>query len=137
VADVLDLGQLVRKELRDPIADVVRLLVVELARDELGRIAASLNGGPGPTGSIVLPSPQDRQTPRALPEASHAPQTRKATRRRCSSCGQEKAARSFEKGRSQCRDCRHEAARRRYRERQARIRAAAEENGAEPSEEPG
>jgi hypothetical protein len=133
------LEEIVRAELREPVADVVRRLVVELAREELGRIAASLNGGPGPTAEMVLDGPQDRQEPpRALGEGPRPARPATATRRRCASCGEEKAARGFEQGRRQCRVCRAEAARRRYHARQTRARAAAAQasNGAE-ADEPG
>jgi hypothetical protein len=57
------LEEIVRAELREPVADVVRRLVVELAREELARIAASVNGGPGPTAETVLLGPQSPQEP--------------------------------------------------------------------------
>jgi hypothetical protein len=140
-APVETLEDLVRAELR-PVARVIvarilRDVLLDVAREEIGRLVGeSPNGRPAPPTEIALGghgSPQE--TAQALGEGSDPPPARRQTRRRCTSCGEEKALRGFERGRAQCRACRAEAARARYRERQARARAA-RSNGAE-AEEPG
>jgi hypothetical protein len=129
----------IRAELRPAVADIVRLLVLDLARAELGRLAATLDGRPPPTAETVLLGIEvPQETPRALPEGSDPPPAARAARKVCSTCGKEKAARAFERGRRTCRACRSEASRRNYRERQARARAEANgANGGEPEADPG
>jgi hypothetical protein len=130
------LEEIVRAELREPAVEIVRRLVLDLAREELDRIAASLNGKPEPRADLLLrgsPAPQDE--PRALPPTSDLPPSPAASSRLCRLCGQLKPPSDFERGRHQCRACRREGARRPYRERQERAIARAA-NGSEP-EPPG
>ena len=130
-------AEAIREELRPAVAEIVRRIVLDLAREELGRLAASLNGRPPPPLEIAVAVHEPQEPPRALAEGSATlPAATATTRRRCSACGVEKPARAFERGRGQCRACRHEAARRRYHDRQARARAA-QGNGAEPVDPPG
>jgi hypothetical protein len=42
------------EESRPAVAEIVRRLVLNLAREEPGRIAATLNGRPGSTAEMVL-----------------------------------------------------------------------------------
>jgi hypothetical protein len=55
----VEVEEVLREEVRPVAREVVRRLLVELAREEVERIAASLNGGPS--------SPR-RSTPRSVPD---------------------------------------------------------------------
>jgi ribosomal protein L37AE/L43A len=141
-APVESLEEIVRAELREPVAELVRRVVLDLAREEaeaqLARLGASLNGGPRAAAEMVLSGPQSPQdTTEALAKVSDFPRALEAARRLCHLCQKEKPAEAFERGRWQCRDCRRVAARRHYHERQARARSVVRAaNGAEP-EPPG
>jgi hypothetical protein len=79
-ADVVvpaELEELV-EEFRPAVDEIVRRLVLDLAREEFDRIvAASWSGGPRARADVVLCGPQDRRdAPRALPERSHPPRPR-------------------------------------------------------------
>jgi hypothetical protein len=128
-APVETLEDLVRAELRPVVGDVVRLLVLDLAREELGRIAASLNGRPRRPTEMVLPGSQEHQElPRALGEGSDPPENGAAPLRRCRGCDETKPPDAFEAGRHECRACRAARKRREYRAR----RAAAEASNGDP-----
>jgi hypothetical protein len=132
-----DVLETIREELRPLAREVVRRLVVELAREELGRLGATLNGRPPPTAESVLLGPKEPQeSTRPRGEGSAPPPAAKAMRRLCSACGEEKPARAFEAGRRTCRACRAEAARRNYRKRHGQTHAA-RTNGGGAEEGPG
>jgi hypothetical protein len=135
VAPAESLEEIVRAELREPVAELVRRVVLDLAREEaeaqLSRLRASLNGGPGAAAAEMVPSgPQSPQEATgALAEGSVSPPM---PQRLCRACGETKPAEAFERGRWQCRDCRRVTARRHYRDRQARARSVVRAaNGAE------
>jgi hypothetical protein len=133
VVATVDVEEALREELRPLARKVVRRLVLDLAREELGRLGASLNGGPPPPVERVLLArrePQDSTRP--LAEGSGPPPAATSTRRRCSACGEEKPAWAFEPGRRTCRACRAEAARRNYRKRHGQTHAAAEAKCSRP-----
>jgi hypothetical protein len=129
---VVDLEAVVREELREPVAELVRRLVLDLAREEVERIiAASLNGGPEPMAEDPPESPQEPQDATgALDQASATGETFGGQLKRCRGCGKSKPAATFTAGRRECPDCRRERKRKEYR----RARARAEEaNGSETS----
>lgn len=123
--------EIVRAELREPVRRLVRRVALDLAREEAGRVAVSLNGEPAPAAELVADGPRSPQDePRALGEPPGSPPE---TFRRCRRCGEAKLLReAFELGRHECRTCR---ARRKREEYAARRRAAQGGNGSEP--EPG
>jgi hypothetical protein len=137
----LDLEALVRSELREPIADLVRRIVSELAREELeaarqelGRLASSLsaNGEQSPpalTAETFAGRPEwPQESPRALSEAP-APAPADEAERRCRTCGESKPASDFRPGRNECGECRRARKRREYRRARGQ---AVESNGSEP-----
>jgi hypothetical protein len=128
------LEEIVRAELREPAVEIVRRLVLDLAREELDRIAATLsNGGPEPRADLLLRgnySPEDE--PRALPPTSDLSPSPAGSARLCRLCGQRKPPSDFEPGRRACRTCRAARKRAEYRAR----REAEKANGSGP-EPPG
>jgi hypothetical protein len=93
------LEQIIRDELRAPVSELVRQVVVELVREQLnGSAAASLGSSAEPAvsgpenvqGAPRRPGP----TPKLAPAA-----------RRCNRCGETKPASEYAPGRGTCRSC--------------------------------
>jgi hypothetical protein len=82
------LEQLVRVELRGPVSELVRRVVVELVHEQLNGHALSL-------GSAAVPARRPGPTPKPAP-----------AERRCNRCGETKPAGEYGRGRGICRSCR-------------------------------
>jgi hypothetical protein len=93
------LEALVRDELRGPVSELVRQVVVELVHEQLNGAAPSL----GPTAEIAVSGPENAQERRRRlgPTPTPAPAAR-----RCNRCQEVKAASEYAKGRGTCRSCR-------------------------------
>ena len=110
------LEQIIRDELRVPVSELVRRVVVELVREQL-------NGDRLAKAQSAVSAPENAQTETNGPgETSDSPQTSTGLKT-CRVCGEQKAARAFERGRRQCRQCRR-GVERRSRERRAAAVAA-------------
>ena len=110
------LEQIIRDELRVPVSELVRRVVVELVREQL-------NGDRLAKAQSAVSGPENAQTETNGPgETSDSPQTSTGLKT-CRVCGEQKAARAFERGRRQCRQCRR-GVERRSRERRAAAVAA-------------
>jgi hypothetical protein len=119
VAAPADLEALVRAELREPIAALVRRLVPEL-------VAEQVNGHAN--GAQVVPAAPER--PQEAPSATEGSPIRGETLeglRACSTCGEPKPPGEFSPGHYACKACRRPQERER-----ARRRAAAKASEAEP-----
>jgi hypothetical protein len=120
VAAPAELEEIVRDELRQPIEQLVRQVVVELVREQLNGAAPGL----GPPTETAVDGPENAQQARNGPSRiSDTPQT-SSVLKTCRVCGEQKPARAFERGHRQCRQCRR-AAERRSRERRTAARATA------------
>jgi hypothetical protein len=108
------LEALVRDELRGPITELVRRVVLHLAREEIAR----LNGVPAP-----------------VPEANGQGEASAPTWKRCLACGEEKPSSAFERGRNQCRQCRGRQDAERKRRRRALARGSAAPAGEDADDE--
>ncbi len=106
------LEALVRDELRGPVSELVRQVVVELVREQL-------NGHP----PLVLPEEATNGSARP----SDAP---RAGRKRCTVCGEYKGRNAFPGGRARCRKCLTAAKAQRARERRERERQRSSESTA-------
>jgi hypothetical protein len=84
------LEALVRDELRGPVSELVRQVVVELVHEQLNGAAETAVSGP-----------ENAQEPRLRPKPKPAP-----AERRCNRCGETKPAGEYAKGRGTCRTCR-------------------------------
>jgi hypothetical protein len=82
------LEQLVRDELRGPVSELVRRVVVELVHEQLNGHALSL-------GSPAVPARRPGPTPKPAP-----------AKRRCNRCKETKPADEYARGRGTCRSCR-------------------------------
>jgi hypothetical protein len=91
------LEALVRDELRGPVSELVRQVVVELVREQLN------GSGPGPSAQTAVSGPENAQEPRLRPGPK--PMTA-PTERRCNRCGETKPAGEYGRGRGTCRSCR-------------------------------
>jgi hypothetical protein len=88
------LEQLVRDELRGPVSELVRRVVVELVHEQLN------GSGPGPSAQTAVSGPEEpRLRPGPKPKSPPA-------ERRCNRCGETKPAREYAPGRGTCRGCR-------------------------------
>jgi hypothetical protein len=92
------LEALVRDELRGPVAELVRQVVVELVREQLNGTPS-----PGPTAESVVSGPENAQEPRRRPGPKPKPAP---VERRCNRCGETKPAGEYAPGRGTCRSCR-------------------------------
>jgi hypothetical protein len=79
------LAQLVRDELRGPVSELVRQVVVELVREQLN----------GHLGSAAVPARRPGPTPKPA-----------GAERRCNRCKETKPADEYARGRGTCRSCR-------------------------------
>ena len=92
-----ELEQIIRDELRQPVAALVRQVVVELVHEQLN------GSGPKPSAQTAVSGPENAQEPRLRP----GPKPRSApTERRCNRCGETKPAGEYARGRGTCRSCR-------------------------------
>jgi hypothetical protein len=88
------LEQLVRDELRGPVSELVRRVVLELVREQL-------NGSdPGPSAQTAVEIAQEPRL-RPGPKPKSPP-----IERRCNRCGETKPAGEYGQGRGTCRSCR-------------------------------
>jgi hypothetical protein len=88
------LEALVRDELRGPVSELVRQIVVELVREQLN------GSGPGPSAQTAVETAQEpRLRPGPIPKPAPA-------ERRCNRCGETKPAGEYARGRGTCRSCR-------------------------------
>jgi hypothetical protein len=93
------LEALVRDELRGPVSELVRRVVLELVREQLNGAASSL----GLTAETAVSGPENAQEPRLRP----GPKPKSApAERHCNRCGEMKAAGEYGRGRGTCRSCR-------------------------------
>jgi hypothetical protein len=91
------LEALVRDELRGPVSELVRQVVVELVREQLN------GSGPGPSAQTGVSGSENAQEPRLRP----GPKPKSPpVERRCNRCGETKAAGEYGRGRGTCRSCR-------------------------------
>jgi hypothetical protein len=117
------LEALVRDELRGPVSELVRQIVVELVREQLN------GSGPGPSAQTAVENAQEPRL-RPGPKPKSPP-----VERRCNRCGETKAAGEYGRGRGTCRSCRR--AQQREHDRRASLadeeppRTAAAEGGSE------
>jgi hypothetical protein len=139
VAAAPELEEIIREELREPIAVLVRRVVIDLVREEL-------NGhGPAPGSPLpgartaqneqraLGPSPDTPTAAEAAPADALAGRPARSPRTKtCSSCSVTKPLREFARGRRQCKSCRRAYEHARLARRR---RIAASANGSE--EEPG
>jgi hypothetical protein len=88
------LEALVRDELRGPVSELVRQIVVELVREQLN------GSGPGPSAQTAVENAQEPRL-RPGPKPKSPP-----VERRCNRCGETKAAGEYGRGRGTCRSCR-------------------------------
>jgi hypothetical protein len=86
------LEQLVRDELRGPVSELVRQVVVELVHEQLNGAAETAVDGPA-----------NAQEPRLRPGPKPKPAP---AERRCNRCGETKPAGEYAKARGTCRSCR-------------------------------
>jgi hypothetical protein len=86
------LEQIIRDELRQPVAELVRQVVRELVHEQLNGAAESAVSGP-----------ENGQEPRLRPGPKPKPAP---TERRCNRCGETKPAGEYAPGRGTCRSCR-------------------------------
>jgi hypothetical protein len=93
------LEALVRDELRGPVSELVRRVVVELVREQLNGAAPSL----GPAAETAVSGPENGQEPRRRPGPTPKPAP---AERRCNRCGETKPAGEYARGRGTCRSCR-------------------------------
>jgi hypothetical protein len=88
------LEALVRDELRGPVSELIRQIVVELVREQLN------GSGPGPSAQTAVENAQEpRLRPGPIPKPAPA-------ERRCNRCGETKPAGEYARGRGTCRSCR-------------------------------
>jgi hypothetical protein len=111
------LEALVRDELRGPVSELVRQVVVELVREQLNGHASSL----GPPVETTVSGPENAQEPRLRPGPKPKPAP---AERRCNRCGETKAAGEYGRGRGTCRSCRR--AQQREHDRRAALAEAEE-----------
>ena len=118
------LEALVWDELRGPVSELVRQVVVELVREQLnGNGAASLESSADPAVSGPENDQEQRRRPGPIPKPAPA-------ERRCNRCGETKPAGEYARGRGTCRSCR----RAQQREHDRRVALAEdEERHPEPS----
>ena len=122
------LEALVRDELRGPVGQLVRKVVVELVHEQLN--------GAVPEAEVltridVVAAPTAQETIEASTEGKPLPPVSR-TRRTCARCGEEKDMIAFGRGRRVCRRCRGLQERERARQRRARIHEpSTSPNGAE------
>ena len=90
------LEALVRDELRGPVSELVRRVVVELVREQL-------NGDRPAAAGAAVSGPENAQEPRRRPGPTLKPAP---AERRCNRCGVVKAAGEYAPGRATCRACR-------------------------------
>jgi hypothetical protein len=109
------LEALVRDELRGPVSELVRQVVVELVREQLNGAAPSLGLPRKP-----VSGPENAQEPRLRPGPKPKPAP---AERRCNRCGETKQAGEYAPGRGTCRSCR----RAQQREHDRRAALAADE----------
>jgi hypothetical protein len=132
------LEALVRDELRGPVSELVRQVVVELVREELNGHAPQAGadaGHPSANDRSVVAAEMAAGGARLPPQATNrsaaasdpSPASTDLTTKRCSSCGEVKPARAFAVGRRQCRSSRN----RQEVERQRRRREAAVDDAEE------
>jgi hypothetical protein len=88
------LEALVKDELRAPVSELVRRVVVELVREQLN------GSGPGPSAQTAVENAQEPRL-RPGPKPKSPP-----VERRCNRCGEMKAAGEYGRGRGTCRNCR-------------------------------
>jgi hypothetical protein len=93
------LEALVRDELRGPVSELVRRVVVELVREQLNGATPSL----GPTAETAVSGPENGQELRRRPGLTPKPAP---VERRCNRCGETKLAGEYAPGRGTCRSCR-------------------------------
>jgi hypothetical protein len=93
------LEQLVRDELRGPVSELVRQVVLELVREQLNGAAPSL----GLTAETTVSGPENAQEPRLRPGPKPKPAP---AERRCNRCGETKPAAEYGRGCGTCRSCR-------------------------------
>jgi hypothetical protein len=107
------LEALVRDELRGPVSELVRQVVVELVREQLN--------GASPSAEAAVDGPENAQEPRRRsgPIPKPAP-----AERRCNRCGETKPDREYGRGRGTCRNCRR--AQQREHDRRAALAEAEE-----------
>jgi hypothetical protein len=117
------LEALVRDELRGPVSELVRKVVVELVREQLN------GSSPGP--EIPVSGPENAQEPRRRPGPNPKPAP---VERRCNRCGETKPAAEYARGRGTCR--RRRRAQQRERDRRAAL-AEHEEPHPAPTPEQG
>jgi hypothetical protein len=86
------LEALVRDELRGPVSELVRRVVVELVREQLNGAAEAAVSGPEN-------AQESRRRPGPTPKPAPA-------ERRCNRCGEMKPACEYGRGRGTCRSCR-------------------------------
>jgi hypothetical protein len=110
------LEALVRDELRGPVTELVRRVVVELVREQLNGAAATAVSGP-----------ENGQEPRRRPGPIPKPAP---AERRCNRCGETKPAGEYAPGRGTCRSCR------RAQQREHDRRAALEDEEPHPAPSP-
>jgi hypothetical protein len=91
------LEALVKDELRGPVSELVRCVVVELVHEQLN------GSGPGPSAQTAVSGPENAQEPRLRPGPKPMPAP---TERRCNRCGETKPAGEYGRGRGTCRSCR-------------------------------
>jgi hypothetical protein len=90
------LEALVRDELRGPVSELVRRVVVELVREQLNGAVPIL----GLTAKTAVSGPEKpRRRPGPTPKPAPA-------ERRCNRCGETKPAGEYGRGRGTCRSCR-------------------------------
>ena len=95
----LTLQEIVKDELRGPVAELVRQVVVELVHEQLNGSALRL----GLTAETAVSGPENGQEPRRRPGPT--PKSAPAERR-CNRCGETKPASEYAPGRGTCRSCR-------------------------------
>ena len=117
-APVESLEALVRDELRGPVSELVRQVVVELVHEQLNGAGASLE----PPAESAVSGPENAQEETNGPGASSDTPQPSTDRKTCRVCGEQKPASAFERGRRQCRQCRR-GVERRSRERRAAAKA--------------
>jgi hypothetical protein len=115
-----DLEELVREELRGPVAELVARLVPELVAEALNGHAAST----APSLAGASQSAQDATEGSTEGKSSRSTSTAPRARRTCTRCGETKDLIAFGRGRRVCRRCRGRAERERAAQRRARIREA-------------
>jgi hypothetical protein len=93
------LEALVKDELRGPVQELVRQVVVELVREQLNGAAPTL----GPSADTAVSGPENAQQARRRPGPTPKPAP---AERRCNRCGEKKPAGEYAPGRGTCRSCR-------------------------------